>query len=108
MKVLTKSSYENEDLKEAYCVLSSLLRKCEKAYEKLAEGTAQHTLMKNRLKALQIALVLIDDEALLALAEEREKNDSGITFSAEEVFTKDGLTLADLDEIPMEYGVDFE
>ncbi|MCL2565578.1 MAG: hypothetical protein FWE24_07205 [Defluviitaleaceae bacterium] len=40
----------------------SLIGKCEKSYEKLNEGTAQHSLMHSRLKALRIALYLIDKE----------------------------------------------
>jgi len=51
---------------------------------------------------------LIEDEALLALVEEREKNDSGITYSAEEVYKELGVEPDEQDEIPMEYGVDFE
>ena len=51
---------------------------------------------------------LIDDQYLIALAEEREKHDSGITYSAEEVYKRANITPDDFGEIPMEYGVDFE
>jgi len=51
---------------------------------------------------------LIEDRYLLVLAEEREKRDSGITCSAEEVYNEIGLPDEELDLIPMEYGVDFE
>ena len=51
---------------------------------------------------------MIEDQYLLALAEERERNDTGKTYTFEEVLAKDGLTMADLEDIPMEYGVDFE
>ena len=40
---------------------------------------------------------LIEDEYLLALVEERERNGSGVTYSFEEVLAKDGLTLADVE-----------
>ena len=40
---------------------------------------------------------MIEDRYLLALAEERERNDSGVTYSFEELLAKDGLTRADLD-----------
>jgi PHD/YefM family antitoxin component YafN of YafNO toxin-antitoxin module len=50
---------------------------------------------------------MIDDQYLLALAEERMKNDTGITYSAEEVYQELGITVDELNEIPMEYGVDF-
>ena len=40
---------------------------------------------------------MIDDRYLLALAEERMKNDTAATRSFEEVLAKDGLTLADIE-----------
>ena len=49
-----------------------------------------------------------EDEYLLALALERKKNDNGIRWSAEEVYEEFGIFADDLDEIPMEYGVDFQ
>ena len=51
---------------------------------------------------------MIEDQYLLALAEERMKHDSGVMRSAEEVYAKLGVGTNDLGEIPMEYGVDFE
>lgn len=42
---------------------------------------------------------MIDDRYLQAIAEERLKNDNGITRSFEEVLAKDGLTLADIEAI---------
>ncbi len=42
---------------------------------------------------------LIEDQYLLALAEERIKNDTGETYTFEEVLAENGLTLADLDAI---------
>jgi len=53
-------------------------------------------------------LEMIEDQYLLALAEERMKHDSGITHSAEDVYKELGIEADELDEIPMEYGVDFE
>lgn len=41
---------------------------------------------------------MIEDQYLLALVEERERNGSGITYSAEEVYSKLGVD-GDLDEI---------
>jgi hypothetical protein len=38
-----------------------------------------------------------EDQYLLALAKERIKNDTGVTFTTEETLAKDGLTLADID-----------
>ena len=51
-----------ESLSEAKRVLSSLLSKCEKVQVKFLEGTSQHTLLKNRIKAVHIALSLIERE----------------------------------------------
>ena len=39
----------------------------------------------------------LDDQYLLAVAEERIKNDNGVTHSFEDIFAKDGLTLADIE-----------
>lgn len=39
--------------------LSSLLHKCEKSLEKLTKGTAQHTLLTNRIHALRVAIDLM-------------------------------------------------
>lgn len=51
---------------------------------------------------------MLEDQYLLELAEERLKNDTGVTYPAEEVYKRLGIEADDLDEIPMEYGVDFE
>jgi len=51
---------------------------------------------------------MLEDQYLLALAEERLKNDNGVRYSAEEVYKELVIDSDDLDEIPMEYGVDFE
>ena len=50
----------------------------------------------------------IEDYYLLLLAQERERNGTGVTYSAEEVYGELNIAADDLDEIPMEYGVDFE
>ena len=54
--------FTKEDLKEAHRAIASLISKCKKAQEKLPQGTSQHTLLKNRIKALQIASILITKE----------------------------------------------
>jgi PHD/YefM family antitoxin component YafN of YafNO toxin-antitoxin module len=40
---------------------------------------------------------MIDNQYLLALAEEREQNSTGVTYSFEEVLAERGLTVADID-----------
>ena len=56
----------------------------------------------------QEMLEAIEDQYLIALAEERLKNGVGATVPAEEVYRELGIDSDDLNEIPMEYGVDFE
>lgn len=54
-----------EELKEALQIVSSTISKCEKIQPKFAEGTSQHTLLKNRIKALHISKSLITDENIM-------------------------------------------
>ena len=60
------STYTTEELIEARRSIDSTLHKCEKALLKLTPGKSQHTLTARRIKALQIALELIDRELDLA------------------------------------------
>ena len=55
-------TYSKEELTEALRAISSVIYKCEKAQEKFPEGTSHHTLLRNRLKAMYISKVLIDEE----------------------------------------------
>jgi hypothetical protein len=55
----TTTNFAEEDLKEALIAISSMIHKIRKAQEHFAKGTSQHTLAKNRLKALRIASTLI-------------------------------------------------
>ncbi len=54
--------YTREELIEALQVISSTISNCEKIHPKFAEGTSQHTLLKNRIKAMYISKSLITDE----------------------------------------------
>lgn len=54
--------YTKEELQEALRAIASTISKCEKVQPKLKEGTPQHTLLKRRIKALQIASALIQRE----------------------------------------------
>lgn len=54
--------YTKEELIEALQVVSSTISKCKKIHPKFAEGTSQHTLLKNRIKAMYISKALIADE----------------------------------------------
>ncbi|MCL2857059.1 MAG: N-acetyltransferase [Oscillospiraceae bacterium] len=55
-----KEQFTEEQLQESLQAIASLLGKCEKAQEKLEAGAAQHTLMMNRIRALQISKSLIE------------------------------------------------
>lgn len=57
--------YTREELVEALRVVSSTISKCEKIQLKFAEGTSQHTLLKNRIKAMYISKSLITDENVM-------------------------------------------
>jgi PHD/YefM family antitoxin component YafN of YafNO toxin-antitoxin module len=50
----------------------------------------------------------LEEARLYALVAERLENDTGVTYSFEEILAEDGLTSEDLEDTPMEYGVDFE
>jgi len=56
------TNYSKSELEEASRSIISTLNKCQKSFEKLAEGTPQYTLMKRRIKALEISLQLIENE----------------------------------------------
>ena len=59
----------NSDMKEernnALQVVVSTLRRCENIQPKFAEGTPQHSLLRNRIKALTIAKDLLFNESVM-------------------------------------------
>ncbi|MNM96621.1 hypothetical protein D3C81_1091050 [compost metagenome] len=57
--------YTGEELKEAMQVISSTISNCEKMHQKFAEGTSQHTLLKNRIKSLYISKLLIMEDNII-------------------------------------------
>ncbi|QHI73617.1 hypothetical protein [Aminipila terrae] len=59
------NKYTQEELKEAVQIVSSVISRCEKIQPKFVEGTSQHTLLKNRIKALYISKSLIMDEDVI-------------------------------------------
>jgi hypothetical protein len=46
-------SFTTEELEKALEIVTSVINRCKKAQSKFTEGTSQHTLLKNRIKALQ-------------------------------------------------------
>jgi hypothetical protein len=55
-------NFTKEELGEALRSIASTISKCEKVQPKLPPGTSQHTLLVRRIKAFQIASVLIEKE----------------------------------------------
>lgn len=56
------SKYIREELEEALKIVSSIISRCEKSQPRFMEGTSQHTLLRNRIKAMNISKSLIIDE----------------------------------------------
>lgn len=56
------NNYTKEESVEALQVITSTIMNCEKIHPKFAEGSSQHTLLKNRIKALYISKTLIINE----------------------------------------------
>jgi len=54
--------YTREELEEALQMIASTINRCEKIHPRFKEGTSQHTLLKNRIKALYISKSFIMHE----------------------------------------------
>ena len=52
--------FTGDEPESSLAAITSLQRKCGKAHTKLVEGTAQHTLMQNRIRALEISRALLE------------------------------------------------
>ena len=57
--------FTEKELQEALRIVSSTINQCEKTQLKFAVGTSQHTLLKNRIKALYISKFLIEDGSVM-------------------------------------------
>ena len=62
MKRYRVDNYTTKELQEALRPIVSLISKSEKAQQKLAPGTWQHTMLRDNIKALQIAAALMNKE----------------------------------------------
>ena len=62
MKWYVVDNYTTDELQEALRPIASLISKSEKAQQKLAPGTWQHTMLRDNLKALHIASALMNKE----------------------------------------------
>ncbi len=56
--------FTNDELAEALHIVTSTISKCEKMQLKFPEGTSQHTLLKNRIKALHISKSLLTNDSV--------------------------------------------
>lgn len=59
------NKYTKEELEEALQVVSSTIKNCENMQLKFAEKTSQHTLLKNRIKAMYISKSLITGKDII-------------------------------------------
>ncbi|WLD23754.1 hypothetical protein NU10_13765 [Flavobacterium dauae] len=57
-------NHRKDELNEAKVAITSLLSKCKKALPNLKENSSHQTLLERRIKALKIALNLIEKEQL--------------------------------------------
>ncbi|AUN13586.1 hypothetical protein [Paraclostridium sordellii] len=70
------NKYTKEELSKALQVVTSTINKCEKIHPKFAKGTSQHTLLKNRIKAMYISKELITGENVMDKYTKEELKDS--------------------------------
>jgi hypothetical protein len=56
------NSFRRDDLQEALQAFASMISKAKKAQAKFTPGTSQHTLQRNRLRAMRAAEALIKVE----------------------------------------------
>ncbi|WP_373482567.1 hypothetical protein [Acetobacterium sp.] len=71
-------NYTNEELNVALREVSSTIRKCEKMQGKFAEGTAQYSLLRNRIKAMIISKLLIENEISSKEQATRDQSDDTV------------------------------
>lgn len=57
-----KAEFEQEELQKAQILVSSIIDSCESIQPKFVEGSSQHTLLKNRIKALRISQAMISGD----------------------------------------------
>lgn len=57
-----ETKYIGEEIDEALRIVSSIISRCEKAQLNFEEGTSQHTLLRNRIKAMYISKSLLKED----------------------------------------------
>jgi len=78
----TMDKYKRKELEEALQVISSIISQCEKTQLKFSEGTSQHTLLTNRIKAMYISKSLIVDESAMNIYSKEELIEALIPVSS--------------------------
>lgn len=68
--------YSRDEIVNALQIVSSTITKCEKIQPKFAVGTSQHTLLKNRIKAMYISRTLITEDNEIVKYSKEELNDA--------------------------------
>jgi hypothetical protein len=54
--------YDNDNRDEVLKTIQSTIENCEKAQLKFSEGSPQHSLLRNRIKALEISKALMSEQ----------------------------------------------
>jgi len=65
-----------ESLNLAYKEVLSIINKCENIQIKFIEGTSQHTLLKNRIKAMQISKCILENKNIYYSYSQTELEDA--------------------------------
>lgn len=68
--------YAGDKYSDTLQVVSSTISKCEKMQPKFPEGTSQHTLLKNRIKAMYISKALITGDREIERYSKEELTDA--------------------------------
>ncbi len=57
-----KADFKQEELQKAQILVSSIIDSCESIQPKFEQGSSQHTLLKNRIRALRISQAMMSDD----------------------------------------------
>lgn len=93
-------NYTKEEVMKAHKEVASTINKCEKMQVKFAEGTSQHSLLRNRIKAMYISNLVIEnelykiEEALYNDAYDEDKKCGFVIKNIKEHYTKEELIAA--------------
>lgn len=66
--------FSPDEVSQALQIVTSTLKNCEKMQPKFEEGTSQHSLLKNRIKALYISKALLENQDISDVYSKEELN----------------------------------